>query len=151
MHIISTVIAVPIVHSALHMLFHVIPRNSKGASGLFFPPVLTLWSCCHFDSHIWRSVQQRSQPYLSGGAKGKNLPDFCLFFLIFPLFSQFFLIFSRFLAIFSLSGVACHWVSFCTSGFGVIIQQDLCILSLLYVLLRHNLNACVHVRRATHT
>ena len=57
-------------------------------------------------------IQERSQPYLSGGAKWKNLLDFGLFFPIFPLFldfpnfplfSQFFHSFSQFLTIFSLS------------------------------------------------
>ena len=33
--------------------------------------------------------QKCSQPYLSGGAKWKNLPNFCLFFPIFPLFPIF--------------------------------------------------------------
>ena len=31
----------------------------------------------------------RSQPSLSGGAKWKNLPDFCLSFPVFPLFHEF--------------------------------------------------------------
>ena len=65
-------------------------------------------------------AQQRRQPYLSGGAMWKKLPDFCLFFPIFPLFSQFFLIFSKFLANFCCQGwhsapPSCHPSGYATA------------------------------------
>ena len=47
-----------------------------------------------------------TSPICQEGQSEKNLPDFCLFFPIFPLFSWFFPSSSRFLANFSLSGVA---------------------------------------------
>ena len=50
-----------------------------------------LYSDCYDNMSQWRS-----QPSLSGGAKWTNLPNFCLFFLIFPDFPLFFSIFSTF-------------------------------------------------------
>ena len=46
---------------------------------------------CKMSIHQWRS-----QPSLSGGAKRKNLPDFCLFFPIFLYFHNFFALFPFF-------------------------------------------------------
>ena len=43
-----------------------------------------------------QNTQWHSQPSLSGGAKWKNLPDFCLFFKIFPLFPPIFPSFPNF-------------------------------------------------------
>ena len=69
------------------------------------PPTFQVWPLVNFKMHryisemcLWGS-SIAMQPYLSGGAKWKNISDFCLFFPIFPLFSWFLAFF------FSLSGV----------------------------------------------
>ena len=62
---------------------------------------LVLRTCTVYISRT--SAKQRSQPFLSGGAKWKNLPDFCILLLIFPLFPNFSL-FPWFLAIFWCQG-----------------------------------------------
>ena len=85
-----------IIFSSASILCKCIPSKTKD---IFY----FTWSKGNF-------LQYCSQPYLSGGAKWKNLPDFCLFFLIFlffPIFSLFFLIFGKF---FAFKGVLCpHW------------------------------------------
>ena len=48
----------------------------------------------------WQLNSSVASSILTGGAKWKNLPNFCLFFQIFPLFSRFFLIFALFFQIF---------------------------------------------------
>ena len=48
-------------------------------------------------AYLMPPKQQRSQPYLLGGAKWKKFPDFCLFF---PIFPDFFSIFPDFPPIF---------------------------------------------------
>ena len=63
---------------------------------LLLPVFTAQWPTCLIPN------QQRSQHYLSGGANWKNLPDFGLFFLIFPpffpIFPLFFPIFDNFFA-----------------------------------------------------
>ena len=80
---------------------------------------------CKMSIHQWRS-----QPSLSGGAKWKNLPDFCLFFPIFLYFHNFFALshflflsplfiplFPNFWQIFCCQGgtlpPAPHWLCYC--------------------------------------
>ena len=90
---------------------------------LLFSNVVILGTNMHPVICVTSSV---TSPIFHGGAKWKNLPDFCLFFLIFPLFfwffpsfSQFYLIFSsfpQFLAIFLLSrggGGHPNWIHHC--------------------------------------
>ena len=69
-------------------------RRSSGLFFFFFPGfgcMLFFFSYCH---------QERSQLYLSGEAKWKNLPDFSPFFLLFPDFLP---LFPNFLHFFLLS------------------------------------------------
>ena len=57
-------------------------QNMKSA---FISPSLSAWA--RNSEIFWQLFGQwRSQPSLSGGAKWKDLPDFCLSFPLFPLF-----------------------------------------------------------------